>query len=164
MAEALRYMIGIDPGLTGAIACLDLGTGDVYLADMPIYKGKNGKTVTNSAELAGIFRDIHERAPGAVSAFLEQVWSRPKEGVSSAFRFGQNYGSLQTALAAFQIPVHDVTPPVWKKHFGLSKEKDSSRGLATQFFPRQYDQFKLVKHHGRAEAALIALYGQRKLT
>lgn len=156
------FIVGIDPGNTGAIACLDLKTCDVTVLDMPTYKGKSGKVVVNPMELLEILEPPSSE-PGSVMAVLEHVWSRPKEGVSSAFRFGQNYGSLQTALAAHKYPVHDVTPPVWKKHFGLNSEKGVSRGLAIQRFPRQADLFKRVKDDGRAEAALIALYGKEKL-
>jgi crossover junction endodeoxyribonuclease RuvC len=52
-----------------------------------------------------------------------------------------------------------VAPAIWKKHFGLSTDKDASRALAGQTFPDQADLWKLKKQDGRAEAALIALYG-----
>lgn len=158
----LKYIVGIDPGNSGAIACLDLSTHDIIVCDMPTYKGKSGKTVVNSMELLEML-EPPSGDPGSVFAVLEQVWSRPKEGVSSAFRFGQNYGSCQTALAAHKYDVRDVTPPVWKRHFGLTSDKGVSRGLAIQRFPRQADLFKRVKDDGRAEAALIALYGKEKL-
>lgn len=158
----MRYIIGIDPGLSGAISVLDLQTLDVTIADMPTLKGKSGKTITNTAELLELLVPP-AGTQGQVMAVLEQVWARPKEGVSSAFRFGQNYGSIQAALMAHKYPVHDVTPPKWKKHFGLSSEKGISRGLAIQRFPRQAAMFKRVKDDGRAEAALIALYGKEKL-
>jgi crossover junction endodeoxyribonuclease RuvC len=67
------------------------------------------------------------------------------------------------ALAAHQVPVQYVTPAKWKKYFGLSKNKGSSRGLAIQRFPQVSDKFSRVKDDGRAEAALIALYGKENL-
>lgn len=157
----IRYIIGIDPGFTGAIACLDLTSMDVIVHDIPVLKDKQGRAIVNSAELVEIL------VPPAgtekqVQAVLEKVHAMPKQGVSSTFRFGQCYGSLQTALAAHRIPVHDITPPTWKKYFGLSNDKGVSRGLAIQRFPRQADQFKRIKDDGRAEAALLALYGKEK--
>jgi len=68
------------------------------------------------------------------------------------------------ALAAHRIPVQYVTPSIWKKHFGLSKEKGVSRGFAIQRFPEHAESFQRVKDDGRAEAALIALYGKDKLS
>lgn len=158
----MRFIIGIDPGQTGAIAILDLQTLDVTVEDMPTYKGKSGKVLTNSAALLEILKPPTE-LNGQVMAVLEQVWARQGEGVSSAFRFGQGYGSLQTALAAHKLITHDVTPQKWKKYFGLNSDKGVSRGLAIQRFPNQADLFKRVKDDGRAEAALIALYGKEKL-
>lgn len=157
-----KYIIGIDPGLSGAVACLDVSTHDVTILDMPTYKGKTGKVVVNSMELLEILEPPSSE-PGSVFAVLEQVWARPKEGVSSAFRFGRAYEACVTSLAAHKYDVRDVTPPVWKKYFGLKSDKGLSRGLAIQRFPRQAALFKRVKDDGRAEAALIALYGKEKL-
>jgi len=84
--------------------------------------------------------------------------------VSSMFRFGQGYGAIQMALAGHKIPTRLVTPAKWKSHFGLSRDKGVSRGLAMQRFPEQSQMFSRVKDDGRAEAALIALYGQEKMT
>jgi len=80
------------------------------------------------------------------------------------FRFGQGYGAIQMALAGHKIPTRLVTPSKWKSHFGLSRDKGVSRGLAMQRFPEQAQMFSRVKDDGRAEAALIALYGQEKMT
>ena len=92
-------------------------------------------------------------------AVLEQVSAMPGQSAPATFRFGQGYGAIEMALAAHQIPVKYVTPSVWKKHFKLSKDKGASRGLATRHFPQHADAFARVKDDGRAEAALIALYG-----
>jgi len=53
-----------------------------------------------------------------------------------------------------------VRPQAWKKKMGLiGKDKTASRGLARELFPQYAERFKLVKHDGLAEAALIARYG-----
>ena len=59
--------------------------------------------------------------------------------------------------------MHYATPASWKKHFKLSKDKGVSRATASQRFPQNAELFKRVKDDGRAEAALIALYGYEKL-
>ena len=76
------------------------------------------------------------------------------------FRFGETYGATQMAVAAHKVPIQYVTPAKWKGHFRLNRDKGVSRGLATQRFPDCADLFKRVKDDGRAEAALIALYGK----
>lgn len=82
----------------------------------------------------------------------------PKQGVASMFRFGENFGAVQMAVAGHGYEYHYVTPMMWKKHFRLSKNKGASRSLAMQRFPDNADLFSRVKDDGRAEAALIALY------
>jgi hypothetical protein len=60
---------------------------------------------------------------------------------------------------AEQVPLHLVTPGKWKKHFQLTSDKEQSRELAIRLFPGSAFQFNRKKHHGRAEAALLARYG-----
>jgi crossover junction endodeoxyribonuclease RuvC len=41
----------------------------------------------------------------------------------------------------------------------LSSDKEAARALALRLFPACAEHFRLKKHHGRAEAALIAKFG-----
>jgi len=150
--------LGIDPGFTGAIACHDGDTGGLVVLDMPILVAKSGK---KEIDHVALFDSLTPPDDGRrVIAYLEQVHSMPKQGLSSTFRFGQGYGALQMALLAHRTSTVDVTPQKWKKHFGLQRDKGASRGLATQRFPAYAHLFKRVKDDGRAEAALIALYAK----
>ena len=96
-------------------------------------------------------------------AVIEQVASRPGQSSVATFRFGMGYGALIACVAANKTPMYFVTPSKWKKYFGLSSDKDTSRQLAIQRWPDHYEKFKLKKHDGRAEAALICLYGAEVL-
>jgi crossover junction endodeoxyribonuclease RuvC len=49
-----------------------------------------------------------------------------------------------------------VTPSKWKKHFGLSSDKEQARGLAIQRFPLIAECLNRKKDADRAEALLIA--------
>jgi len=151
--------IGIDPGFSGAIAFYWPDEMHIEVYDMPTVKNAKGKTELNLHELHQIMKP---EADEQHIAFIEQVGAMRGQGVSSMFRFGQSYGATQMAVAAHKIPMHLVTPAKWKGHFGLSRDKGVSRGLATQRFPKSADLFKRVKDDGRAEAALIALYGKEK--
>lgn len=153
-------ILGIDPGFSGALAAYNTATGTLTVVDMPMQKNPKGKSELNMHELHAIL----EPAPGSsVMAVLELVGSMPGQGVSSTFRFGQCFGAIQMAVIAHKIPFHLVTPGKWKAHFKLSRDKGVSRGLASQRFPHSADQFARVKDDGRAEAALIALYGKEVL-
>lgn len=153
-------IIGIDPGFTGALAVLNSTTGELFsVVDMPVQKNKKNKTELNLHQLFALLSPPDE----PVMAVLEFVAARPGQGAPATFRFGQGYGAVEMALAGNEIPVQYVTPAKWKKHFGLSKEKGVSRGFATQRFPSFASEFSRVKDDGRAEAALIALYGKEVL-
>jgi len=141
-------IVGIDPGQKGAIAML-YDAGHLYIEDMPML----GKEV-NGGVLADILKVFPPKA-----VYLEQVNSFGM-GRTSAYNFGQGVGVIKGVLAALNIPFFMVTPMKWKKHYGLNRDKDASRLLATRTWPEQTDKFKLKKFDGRAEAALIAKYGE----
>lgn len=149
--------LGIDPGLDGAIGVL---REDDTLAvhDMPTLKaGAGGKRVVDHASLATLLDTIHRDGCPAL-AVVEAVASSPQQGVASAFSFGQCYGTIVGALAAHFVPIRMVTPPSWKRALRIAagSNKDVSRRRASEIFPRSAHLWPLVKHDGRAEAALIA--------
>ena len=154
------YIYGIDPGYTGAIAILDTHASTLKIFDMPVAKNTKGKTDLNMPALAEILLPW-THAPSM--AVIEKVHAMPGQGVSSVFRFGECFGAIRMAVAGHRIPERYVSPAHWKKHFGLNRDKGVSRNLATQRFPNMAHMFKRVKDDGRAEAALLALYGQEKL-
>ena len=124
---------GIDPGAKGAIALL-YNDGRAFVYDMPML----GKEV-NASEVASIFREFKPKY-----VWLEQVNSFGM-GRTSAYNFGQGVGILKGVMATLEIPYTLITPQKWKKHFGLSKEKDHSRLLATRLYPSMADQFARKK-------------------
>jgi crossover junction endodeoxyribonuclease RuvC len=143
--------IGVDPGKTGAIAILD-GRRIIDIEDMPDLTG---------AALGTWVRDlVADLAPHEVSvAWVEKVGAMPKQGIASTWKFAEGYGALLGALGACGIPVRHVTPAVWKKAAGLSKDKNASRQRASELWPDEAHRFARVKDDGRAEACLIALHG-----
>ncbi|MFM6207166.1 hypothetical protein, partial [Planktothrix sp.] len=94
---------------------------------------------------------------------LESVHAMPGQGVSSMFSFGLGYGVWLGIVAALNVPIEFVTPQAWKKYYSLGPDKEASRVKALQLFPSQASELKLKKHHGRAEALLLAEYLRRKL-
>ena len=141
---------GIDVGLKGAIGLL-YENGTAYVYDMPVFSKE-----VNAAALADIFREF---PPGHV--YLEAVNSFGM-GRQSAFNFGQGCGVIKGVLATLRIPFSQVSPSKWKKHFNLSKDKNESRAAATRLFPSLASEFARKKDDGRAEAILIAKWGESK--
>jgi crossover junction endodeoxyribonuclease RuvC len=147
---AAPCILGIDPGLSGAVAFYFPEAPDRVIAeDMPVAAG-----MVDCATLAARIRQM---APGL--AIVERVASMPKQGVSSTFKFGTAYGAVVGILAALEIRTSLVTPQVWKKHFRLDDDKDKGRALALRTFAKTPEHFARKRDHGRAEAALLALYG-----
>lgn len=145
-------VVGIDPGLTGAMVLLNAEGQIVAFSDMPVFTidGKNRVNVHGVGTLLSQYN-----ADGA-RAVIEQVGAMPGQGVSSMFNFGFAAGAVHGAVGAIGMPLQTVTPQKWKKYFGLSKDKDAARQLATRKWPD--GPFSRKKDAGRAEAALIALY------
>jgi hypothetical protein len=87
-------ILGIDPGLSGAVAFYFPEAPDRVIAeDMPVAAG-----MVDCATLAARIRQM---APGL--AIIERVASMPKQGVSSTFKFGTAYGAVVGVLAALEI-------------------------------------------------------------
>lgn len=156
-------IIGIDPGLTGAVALID-PNGNAYLWDTPtiaVKKGKKTKTEYLPAQMAALFTD----APfGPTHAYIEKVGAMPGQGVTSMFNFGKGYGLWLGILAGLRIPHTLVTPQAWKKELmqGMA-DKDAARIRAQELFPQCVDRLSRKKYIGRADALLIAEYGRRVL-
>jgi crossover junction endodeoxyribonuclease RuvC len=145
----MTIVMGIDPGISGAVAFYFPMVNRIAVDDVPVAGGE-----INTHELARLMR-IHQPS----LAVIEKVSAMPGQGVTSMFNFGRSYGDVRGVIGALGVPLHLVTPQKWKRHFGLSSDKDESRLRAIRTFPAAAESFKLKKHDGRAEAALIALYG-----
>tara|TARA_R110000850_G_scaffold233967_1_gene358798 strand:- start:3508 stop:4041 length:534 start_codon:yes stop_codon:yes gene_type:complete len=159
----------VDPGATGGIAFLDPWSWELELHDMPTsIEGGKARTVIDRLSLAQL---LAPPADTRLIAVVEKVHARPNDGAVQAFAFGQGYGALLLAVEAHGYELHEPTPAVWKKHFGLAghknltqaQMKNMSRTLAIKRFPNAAEAMKLAKHHNRAEAALLALYGVEKI-
>jgi crossover junction endodeoxyribonuclease RuvC len=151
-------ILGIDPGLSGALAFL--GPDGLVIRDMPVLTvGK--KREIDEIELARLI----DAAGPITHAFLEQVGTRPGEGAVGAFAFGRGYGLIRGLLRAAFVPISDVTPQKWQRAVGIKAGagKDAARALAKEKFQRDAGLFARVKDDGRADAALIALWGQRQI-
>jgi len=143
--------MGLDPGVSGAVAFYfpDQRAG-ISAYDVPVV----GKEINASA----LHDLIHQYAPDL--AVIEIVHSMPKQGVASSFNFGMSYGIAKGVVGSLHIPTINVAPTKWKRHFGLTADKEQARALAISTWPFS-EHFRRKKDNGRAEAALLALYGAR---
>lgn len=153
--------IGIDPGLSGAIAVFDMENGHLSVLDMPtveiIRNGKKKREV-NAQMLATIMRNVD----GDARAVMERVGAMSKQGVTSVFSFGRSAGIVEGVLAALMIPTTIVTPQTWQKAASVRGGKDGSRQRAAELFPNYAGLFARKKDDGRADAALMAWFAATK--
>lgn len=177
------FVIGIDPGATGAITFLE---NDVVLdiVDMPIFSVAVGSTKHSHMNIPAIIEvlrgwmahvdattastqesrsGIGKSYEGLLHAFIEQVGATPGKSPVFMFRFGEGFGILKGLVAALGIPVTYVHPAIWKRAMRCSREKDEARLRACEVFPSWAGHFAKVKDHNRAESALIGLYGIRQM-
>lgn len=153
------FVVGVDPGLSGALAVLDDDAKLVALADLPVCHTP-GKLAWIDGNSLDELLSVNVRLLGAV-AVVELVSAMPKQGVASSFQFGVTYGSILSILQAWQLPLHFVRPSQWKRDLQLvGKDKKASLYKARLLYPTA--DLKLAKHHGRAEALLIAYWWLQK--
>ena len=153
-------IIGIDPGISGAICFFEDGQVKEII-DMPtMAEGKKNKRQVNGPQ---IYNEISLRVKKfqkkEIIIVIEQVSAMPGQGVTSMFNFGQSFGVLKGICSAMQLSMYFVRPAKWKKYFGLIKtEKDASRTKVIEIFPYISSQLSRKKDSNKADAILIASF------
>ena len=160
-------VIGIDPGLTGAIAVLPHENAAlVFDTPTALVKGKNTYLVAEMGDLLEeLVADDSHGTPKA-HAFIEGQQTFPKMPSRAMFSLGYGYGLWLGLVAGLKIPHTIVPPKTWKAEMAIPRkaDKEASRMRAQQLYPDLVQSYlTLKKHHGRAEALLIAEYGRRML-
>tara|TARA_B100001540_G_C15449679_1_gene480543 strand:+ start:104 stop:595 length:492 start_codon:yes stop_codon:yes gene_type:complete len=154
------FIIGIDPGISGAICFFENGK-IIDVIEMPsMSEGKKNKKQVNGNQLFNEIKSrISEIKDGHICAVVEHVTAMPGQGVTSMFNFGQSFGVIKGICSAMQLPIHFVRPTKWKKYFNLiNTSKDASRSRAIEIFPKVSDKLKRKKDSNKADAILIASY------
>jgi Holliday junction resolvasome RuvABC endonuclease subunit len=129
-------IIGIDPGVSGAVAVIEI-VGDtmpvlVGAIDVPII----GTKARARADVLQLRNWIVAHHPD--QAAIERVGAMPAQGRSSIFRFARTTGALEAVVTLLEIPCTTLEPSVWKRTVGLlgaARDKESSRQRALALFP-----------------------------
>lgn len=138
-------IIGIDPGLYGALALLHDDGLDI--ADMP--------TVDNNVN--GYELTLLVASWGRVDAVaVESQQAFPGQGRSTSFKCGMGWGVVLGVLAALERPIVHVRPALWTRDLRVGADKDAHRRRAMELWPEQASLFFRKGDDGRADAALIA--------
>lgn len=156
--------IGVDPGLHGAIALLSDGHLQVFdIPLMEITKNRKAREVVDEQALENMIRFLASLNPRIVT--IEQVGGITGQSASAAFNFGDIFGVIRTFFRAYaKCETQRPMPQKWKKYFGIGSLKGDSVKIADNLFPGYSDLFRGPRgalKHDRAEAALLAYYGNK---
>ncbi len=153
-------IIGIDPGISGAICFFENGQVKEII-NMPVMAdGKKNKRQINGPQTYNeILRRIKNYPKKDITVVIEQVSAMPGQGVTSMFNFGQSFGVIKGICSAMQLSIFFIRPAKWKKYFGLIKtEKDASRTKVIEIFPYISSELSRKKDSNKADAVLIASF------
>ena len=153
-------IIGIDPGISGAICFFEDGQVKEII-DMPVMAdGKKNKRQINGSQIYNeLLKRTNKFQKKDIIVVIEQVSAMPGQGVTSMFNFGQSFGVLKGICSAMQLSMFFIRPAKWKKYFGLIKtEKDASRTKVIEIFPYISSELSRKKDSNKADAVLIASF------
>jgi hypothetical protein len=129
----MTIIMGIDPGISGAVAFyFPMVPSRISVDDVPVAGGE-----INGYELARLIK-IHR----PTLAVVEKVGAMPGNGGVSMFNFGRAYGDVRGVISALDVPMHFVTPQKWKKHFGLTSDKEHVQAARYPDVPGGRRQFQ----------------------
>lgn len=166
-------VLGIDPGVDGAIARVELVAGQVFLDVVNIptlvksVKGAAGAAkLRRIVDVAGLLDLLTRQSVlGATAAFVEEVGGLPGQSGPAAFSFGFGAGLIRMGLHSVGMPVTYVSAAKWKGDMRAPKDKKASIARACELAPLYAPHFReggdVAKRSGRAEAVMIAMWGLR---
>ncbi len=157
--------LGIDPGLDGGLAWIDLQ--GVHVAVTPTVKAGGGRRHFDRRAMRSLLigRPVDLCVLELVSAVPAQG---RKQGALSSFNFGSGWGMWLGLLAGLEIPHQLVRPQAWKKQVLSGTEKDKAAAIA--FCQARYPHTSLLAtarsrkpHDGIADALCLANHAQHLL-
>lgn len=165
-----KYYIGLDLGKKGGIVVIQ-GQRIVHKEVMPFI----GDEEIDVNRVAGIFKKYHSSKCGAYLVF-ERFGGFFGYNKSSAVSLGSQGGEIVATAKLVGIPFIRVMPTVWtkmmwagiktyKKKNGGKDSKKMSLLAITKIFPKEKwlaTSRSKKAHDGMVDAALLAIYGQRK--
>jgi hypothetical protein len=145
-------VVGIDPGLAGAVASLDADSQLLHLHDPPVMSIRVGRQTRQDYDLPAMRRLLLPYASGACHVCIEPQQAIPGQGVSSLFKLGMGYGLWMALIATLQLPNTPWPSPLaGKRSVGLlGRDKDASWQRVHQLFPTA--DLARKNDHGRGEA------------
>lgn len=168
-------VIGIDPGLSGAMSVLAYKEGVYSVLEckpLPLTETLSGKDQLDIKE----FSSFLKQWPDAALIAAEQQGPRNEDRVSSVFTLGRFYGRLETCICLASLPAIFPSPQSWKKVIftgtgvTLGKTRQEQKASAISLVKTRFPDLSLRRTKlsrtdcdGMAESVCLALYALRYL-
>lgn len=161
-------VIGVDPGLSGALAYYDKRNNIMIMHDMPSWNMSVGKKTRKRVDAVQLIEILTMyQMYGAELLVMEAVGGRPNQGAGGAFVFGYTVGLVYMAAVMLRIPVDTVPSQTWKRMMKVpGKQKGDNADIvqrADNLLPEHRELWRGPQGGlkvDRAEAALIAKFGE----
>lgn len=157
----MSLFLGVDPGVTGALALVCTTRGLLEVAGVPVCGNGTAGVVTREVdvretnELIRAWMDRHDGAREHLTVVIERPQAM-RTGVT-ALSQGDSYGALRAVAGIWAQRVERVHPNAWKKMFGLTGEgKAASVDCARRLYGEQLPK---RLRNDLAEAVLLARWG-----
>ena len=142
----MKLVLGIDPGATGAIVCIN----EYRTMVMRRFINHDYPTIAQA---------VQDWSINSV-AYIEKVGAMQRDSNHNAFAFGKGTGILHGMLIANRIPIKEVAPQVWQRHFKLGAAYPSKKERKHAHLAKAKELFPEVKKMtlDMCDAILIAQY------
>jgi hypothetical protein len=160
----MRFVVGVDPGRTGAVAVLDRDGDLEAVFPLDVFG-----TEPNAMEFAAQLEAIGPRSEVFIG--VEEPFANNRASSISQMNQGIGYGVLLGVIGAGGYRHERIKPADWKRELGLpmgkqltqADKKRNSREFATRLWPDHAHNWAKTSQDGLAEAALIAECARRRL-
>ena len=164
MSTRLNYVIGVDPGQTGAISILNRDGILESVMDIPGFGPE-----PMAMDVAALFEAVGTRDEIIVA--LEEPFAVSQNSSQASMTQGIGYGILLGVVGTMGLRHERIKPAAWKRELGLpmgakytsAQKKTNSRVHAARLWPDMAYMWERASQDGRAESALIGECLRRRL-
>ena len=136
LPDLMRRYVGIDVGVTGAFAVLDVhadGRQELQVEPTPVNWVQVGSGKRRRYDPTALYLVLDKyRRPGISLAYLEHQSARPGQGTVSMFSTGFGFGLWVGTLNAMLIPYVTVSPVRWRARVGLAAQPRAEKKAIKQ--------------------------------
>lgn len=164
----MKYIIGIDPGLTGSIFCLNFD-------NKKIHSFYDVEKIGADMDIVGVVNYLKQFRTDETIIFIEAPHPHGQDSIKTVyagFMYGHGVGTMNGICVAMGFNVIKVSPPTWKGYFALcssastyEEKKALDIEKACYLSPQDEHIFKYKRfdkktyRHDRSDAFLIAWWG-----